>query len=360
MKSLITVIGLLCASAVFSQHLKTRNLIVVSMDGFRWQELFRGADSSLIFSKRFNGRDSARYVHKFWAADEKERREKLMPFVWNHIAKEGQLYGNRDLGNMVNVRNTYWFSYPGRSEVFAGYFDPAVNSNDYPDNPNENVLEFINKQKGFAGRVVTFASWDAVARIINRNRNGMLVNIYGEDVKGNDLTPFQKEANTFQHYSPDIFGSGERPDADTYLLTKAYLIAKHPRVLYIDFGDTDEFAHGGRYDFYLDAANKIDLMISDLWNFIQQDPIYKGNTSILIFPDHGRGIADLWTSHGQSAPNSDQTYLMAMGPDTVPAGEEQSPQQIFQEQYAQTMAMLLGFHFTANHPVAEPVNSVMK
>jgi hypothetical protein len=82
----------------------------------------------------------------------------------------------------VNVQNTYWFSYPGRSESFTGYFDPAVNSNEYPDNPNTNVLEYIDQQPGFHGKVVTFASGDAVARILNRNRNGMLVNIYGEDI----------------------------------------------------------------------------------------------------------------------------------------------------------------------------------
>ncbi len=173
------------------------------MDGYRWKELFRGADSILLFGTKYNSQDSVWRVQKYWATDAKTRREKLMPFVWQHIAKQGQLYGNRDLGNYVNVKNKYWFSYPGRSETFSGYYDSLVNSNDYPDNPNENVLEFINKQKDYTGKVVTFASWDAVARIINRNRNGMLVNIYGENVKGPNLTPLQKEMNTMQHYTAD-------------------------------------------------------------------------------------------------------------------------------------------------------------
>ncbi len=360
MKALIIVAALFLVTTVSAQPFKTKNIIMISMDGFRWHELFRGADSSLIFSKKYNSMDSARYVQKFWGPDEQTRREKLMPFVWQHIAQYGQLYGNRDLGNKVNVRNTFWFSYPGRSEVQTGYFDPAVNSNDYPDNPNENVLEFINQKKGYEGKVVSFASWDAVARILNRDRNGMLVNIDGEDVKGADLTSLQKEANRFQHYSPDIFGPGERPDADTYLMSKAYIMAKHPKVVYIDFGDTDEYAHGGRYDFYLDGANKTDIMISDLWNYLQQDPFYKGQTTLLIFPDHGRGEGSQWTSHGQRAPHSDETYLMVMGPDTPATGEQKTQGQIYQDQYAQTMAMLLGLHFTANHPVGEPVNSIMK
>jgi hypothetical protein len=360
MKTWITAVALFVVSVVSAQAIRTKHLVVVMMDGYRWQELYRGADSALLFNKKYNGMDSARYVQKYWAADQKTRREILMPFVWSHIAKEGQLYGNRDLGNKVNVKNTYWFSYPGRSELFCGYFDPAVNSNEYPDNPNENVLEFINKQKGYEGQVVSFASWNAVARILNRDRNGMLINIYGEDVKGSDLTPLQKEANAFQHYSVDLFGPGERPDANTYLLTKAYLRAKHPGVLYIDFGDTDEFGHGGRYDFYLDAANKIDAMIADLWDLLQQDPFYKDNTTLMIIPDHGRGEGAEWTSHGRKTAHSDQTYLMVMGPDTPASGEQKTQGQIYEEQYAQTMAMVLGFHFTAAHPIAEPIKSVLK
>ena len=188
----------------------------------------------------------------------------------------------------------------------------------------------------------------------------MLVNIYGEDVKGDDLTPLQKEANAVQHFVPEVFGQGERLDGITYLMTKAYIRASHPRMVYIDYGDTDDFAHEGRYDFYLDGAYKIDSMISDLWNYLQSDPFYKGQTTLMIFPDHGRGNEDEWTSHGSKIAHADETYLMVMGPDTPATGEQKTHEQIYQDQYAQTMAMLLGFHFTANHPVGKPVNSVMK
>lgn len=351
---------LLLEGSSFAQRYKTKNVIVISMDGYRWKELFHGADSVLLFDKKYNSQDSAWRVQKYWATDAKTRRKKLMPFVWQTIAEQGQLYGNRDLGNYVNVKNKYWFSAPGRSETFCGYYDSLVNSNDKIDNPNENVLEFINRQKDYEGKVVTFASWDVVAWIINRDRNGMLVNIYGEDVKVFNLTQLQKEMNTMQHYTADIFGQGERPDANTYAMTKAYMMASHPHVVYIDFGDNDEFAHEGKYDSYLDAANKIDFMISDLWSYMQDDPFYKDQTTILIFPDHGRGYGDEWTSHGSKIIHANETYLMAMGPDTPALGEVKTKEQIYQDQFAQTIANLLGFKFIANHPVGEPVKSVTK
>src|SRR5580692_4153798 len=77
---------------------KTKNLVIFLMDGYRWKELFGGADSALLFNSRFNKQDSAGVVANYWASSLQQRREKLMPFVWSTIARNGQLYGNRALG----------------------------------------------------------------------------------------------------------------------------------------------------------------------------------------------------------------------------------------------------------------------
>ncbi len=49
-----------------------------------------------------------------------------------------------------------------------------------------------------------------------------------------------------------------------------------------------------------------------------------------------------------------------MEPDTPALGEVKTHEQIYQEPIAQTIANILDFHFTANHPVTAPVKSVMK
>lgn len=354
MRTLFAVVFLSIAFQVGAQTHKTKNVVVVLMDGYRWKEIFQGADSTIWDNRKWAPQDTG-FRNQYWADDVNARRAKLMPFVWSTMVKNGQLYGNRDLGNLVNVRNKYWFSYPGRSETFCGYYDSLVNSNSYPDNPNENVLEFINKQPGYQGKVVSFASWDAVARIINRDRNGMLINIYDEDVKGDRLTHVQKELNVMQHNMPDVFGKGERLDVMTFYMGKAYMENNHPKVVYFDFGDTDDWAHMGKYAMYLDAAHKSDAMLSELWSYLQSDPFYKDQTTLLVVCDHGRGYVDKWTSHGSSIPHADETYLLMMGPDTPAKGEMNNQTQIYQDQYAQTIAELLGFHFTANHPVGEPI-----
>lgn len=333
---------------------------MISIDGYRWQEIFHGADSILIFNKKYIKQDSAALSKKYWAKSAVERREKLMPFFWNTIAREGQLYGNRDFGNNVNVRNKYWFSYPGRSETLCGFYDERINSNEYPNNPNENVLEFLNKQKGFEEKVVTFASWDALARILNRDRNGMLVNIPGEVVKGSNLTEAQLMANELQNFSPEDYGKEVRFDVHTYSLAKSYIMASHPKVVHIDFSDTDNIAHDGRYDSYLDGGHYIDAMIGSLWKTMQADEFYKNKTTFVIYPDHGRGIDKQWVSHGTSMPGSDQTFLAIIGPDTPAKGEMKEKAQLYQDQFAQTVAHILGFKYTANHPVGEPVTTAYK
>ena len=125
-----------------SDH-KIENLIIVTTDGFRWQEVFKGMDPVIAGNPNFNQGDSAGIYNKYWATTEDARREKLLPFIWSTIVYQGQIYGNRTLGNNVNVANPYWFSYPGYSEIFCGYVDTLINSNEYPPNPHTNLLEYI-------------------------------------------------------------------------------------------------------------------------------------------------------------------------------------------------------------------------
>lgn len=355
---LIFAIVMLSVTSTMAQ--KTKNVVLISIDGYRWQEIFRGADPTLLFNKKYSKQDSSSLSEKFWDDSPLKRREKLMPFFWNEIAKKGQIYGNRELGNNVNVKNKYWFSYPGRSETLCGYYDEKINSNEYPNNPNENVLEFFNKQKGFEGKVVSFASWGVVSNIVNRDRNGMLVNIPGEEIKALTLSKAQVLANELQFYIPDYFGKDIRFDVHTYALAKSYIEANHPRVVYIDFADPDNFGHAGQYDSFLDAGHYLDTMIGTLWKTMQQDGFYKDNTTFLIYPDHGRGTDKYWTSHGSSAPGSNETWLAVIGPDTPAKGEMKEKVQIYQDQFAQTAAKIMGFKFTANHPVAEPVQTALK
>ncbi|MBX9783026.1 MAG: alkaline phosphatase family protein [Chitinophagaceae bacterium] len=357
MKYIVYLLSLCFAISTNAQS-KTENIIVITLDGFRWQEVFGGADSVIINSEKFT-EDRKGMIEKFWAATPDERRKKLLPFFWNTIAQQGQLLGNRWHSNFVNNANPYWFSYPGYNEIFTGYPDTAVNSNDKRWNKNENVLEFINKQKGFENKVAAFTSWDVFPWILNEERSKVYVNSAFETTNFN--SPTFKLLNEMQQTTTRFMGDGVRPDLLTFYIAKEYLKTYKPRVLYIGFDETDDFAHAGKYDYYLQSAYMVDQLIADLWGWVQIDPNYKNKTTLIITTDHGRGDAkkEQWTSHGTKVPDAGQIWMAVMGPDTEAKGEVKTPGQLYQKQIAPTIAALLGFDFKTAFSKTEPVPSAV-
>ena len=127
-------IGLILLGFTQITHAQTQspveNIIIITTDGFRWQDVFTGMDSAIAVNKKFNEGDSSFIFDQYWDPDVKKRRARLLPFLWSTFAANGQLYGNRLIGNNVDNANPYWFSYPGYSEIFCGFVDTAINSND--------------------------------------------------------------------------------------------------------------------------------------------------------------------------------------------------------------------------------------
>jgi hypothetical protein len=353
---MVLLCGALSGAAQVVSH-KTENLVIFTLDGMRWQEVFGGIDTALAGNQKYT-RDKDGLNRKFYSPDIQERRKKLFPFLWTTVVGKGQLYGNRSIGNLVNVANPYQFSYPGYNEIFTGYPDTAVNSNDKVLNGNVNVLEFINKQKGFTGKVAAFTTWDVFPYIFNTGRSGLYVN------SGVDSLHFSDKGlqvvNEMQFLAPQPLEV--RPDVITYFAGKEYLKTYRPKVLYIAFDETDDFAHAGLYDQYLSQAHAEDAMIADLWNTLQSMPQYKDKTTLIVTCDHGRGdkVKDHWRDHGKDVAESGEIWMAVMGPDTMPAGEVSSHTQLYQKQWAPTMAALLGFQFRPDHGSAEPVPTVFK
>lgn len=341
----------------------TRNLVLVVVDGVRWKEIFRGADPAMLTDKRYVS-EIPETTQAFGGDDAQTRRSKLMPFVWSVVAKQGLLYGNRDLDSRVDMRNPYWFSYPGRAEMFTGHVNPKVDSNEYGVDTDPNVFEFLARQPALRGKVAGFASWRPIGGIYDYKHSHMYFNISPEDIPGPGLTPAEQAANEGQHLMPLQWGwgnQGERLDAGTFALAKSYMQAHHPRLLVLDIGNGDEFAHDHHYDLYLQAIHHSDAMIASLWKVVQSDPFYRGNTSLLIVPDHGRGDGPHWTSHGPKAAHSGETWLMAMGPDTPGGGELKNTASLTEDRIAATVARFLGFDFRAFSPnAAPPIDALMQ
>jgi len=329
------------------------HIFIITTDGFRWQEVFSGADSAMINDDRLV-RDKELIKQLYWDSTAELRRKRLMPFFWNVIARDGQLYGNRSFNNKVNMSNLYKISYPGYNEILTGYADPLLIPNVPLNNRNENILDFLNDQPQYNGKVVAFSSWNIFPFIFNEKRSNVPLNSGYQ--KLNDK---QDATNGVINRLQDevVHKSNTRDDLLTFASAKEYISKNHPSVVFIGFGETDESAHAGRYDLYLQNASAVDRMIEELWYFVQTDPEYKGRTAFIITTDHGRGKeATTWHTHGPFSKGSGDTWLACIGTGIQPMGEMKQEEQIYGKQLAATIGQLMGERFETNVMVGKAIS----
>ena len=273
---------------------KTENVIIVMLDGLRWQEVFRGADPKLINkrSPKLLGASEKRTSQAkelYWRDTPGERRDVLMPFLWSVVASQGQVFGNRDLHSDSHVNNGMKFSYPGYNETLTGVpDDKRIHSNNVDPNPNVTVMEWLNSKPAFKGKVAAFGAWEVFRGIFNEKRCGFVVNTGYEPLEGVPATPELALLNTLKSKTPRVW-SDESFDPLPFYTAIEYLKVKKPRVLFIGLGETDDWAHMGAYPEYLNAIHRDDAYLEELWALVQSMPEYRDKTTLMVMPDHGRG-----------------------------------------------------------------------
>ena len=336
-------------------------VILVLLDGIRWQDVFRGADPELL-NKESGGVENVDALKKaFWRESVDERRMALMPFLWGTVAKQGQIYGNRDAGSAMRVTNKFHFSYPGYSEMIVGFADDRINTNNPIPNPNPSVFEFLNGRPGFAGKVAVFSVWSVVPAMVNRDKTKIPVNAAMEPMTFGKRTPAIDAINGIKRNAFHLYAD-DPTDAFAFYTAFEYIRNDKPRALWITFGDTDTFAHDGRYDRYLYATHRTDRMLSELWNTLQSMPEYKGKTTLIFSVDHGRGVAPrAWRDHGASIPGADETWLGIIGPRTPALGMRTNVAVVTTSQIAATVGAAAGHNFAATSPkIAPPIADAIR
>ena len=331
-----------------------QNVILVMTDGLRWQELFRGADETLLVPANFyGGRSVDALKAQFLAPTAEERRRKLMPFVWGTLVRQGELFGDRDAGSDASVTNGFNFSYPGYSETLTGHGDPRIHSNDNIPNPNVTVLEWLNKQPGLEGSVAAFGAWEVIDGIVNKARCGFVENASYAPFTVAPITPRLAQLNELKGDSPHIWDD-EVFDAPEFDTAMEYIELHHPRVLFISLGETDDWAHMGNYGEYLLSAHRVDMYLQRLWTRLQEMPQYRRQTALILTTDHGRGGDEDkgWESHGQKWPDSKFIFIGLLGAGVPGEGLKTNTFPVKQNQIAATFAGLLGKNWNAAEPSA--------
>lgn len=349
--ALLATLWMIPAAQSAAEKLQTEHVIYVMMDGVRVQEIFGGAEAELLPTE---GGAAELTRLRYWRDTPEARRETLMPFIWNVMAKEGQILGDETKNAPMMVSNGLNFSYPGYSETLCGVADPRVDSNKKIPNPNINVLEWINGQKGFRGKVAAFGAWDLFPFILNRERSGLLINAGYEPFTGGKISPAMAVLNRCKE-NTIRYWQGEPFDVLTYETAFEYFRTAKPRVLFVSLGEQDEWSHGNRYDLYLQSIQLADKCIRELWETAQSMRQYRGKTTLIVSTDHGRGLGPDWIRHGKDLPNSAKIWMAVMGPDTPPLGIRENTGPLREAQMASTIAAFLGLDFRQAVPAAAPL-----
>ncbi len=325
--------GLLTTPLAFAQA-PPPSVILVTIDGYRWEELFRGADPTLVEDERYR----ARYV------DVPDRAQALTPFLLS-FAQTGALIGNRDQNSCARVANDFWFSYPGYAELLSGRPSPAIRANEAVPNEDVTVLERLARRPEFAGQVRVYANWDAVPAIVNAERSGL---------------PVLVSPAEFVHVrDPPVFQAVRE------------MLANPARVTWVSLGDTDERAHEGKYEEYLAAASEADNFLRELWRAIEADPRTAGHTTLIVTADHGRGASenDRWRGHGSGRwrgivvpglrhEGSDAIFIAVRGPGVGAAAAYTQENCASAGQVAATMLASLGLLAEEGQPDMAPALDV--
>lgn len=350
----------LASASPTQDRLKTEYVVLVTTDGLRHQELFHGADPALMNpanQKQSGAKNLDRLRAQFWRESATERRDALMPFFWGELAKQGIVLGDVAGDSRVTVSNQHWFSYPGYAEILTGAAQPTIDSNKGVASPAPTSFEVVRKEKSLGfHEVATFASWEVLQPASMTAPDQFFTNAGYSHMPAELL---RADTRLLDQLQDDVKTPWDdvRHDAVTFPLALGYLRDKQPRLLYISFAETDDWAHMRRYDRTLQAAHYLDRSLRDLWATLQSMDRYRGRTTLIITTDHGRGqTLDNWTSHNAETPGSNEIWIGVFGPDTPDLGALTATKGYTQGQVASTILKFFGLsHTLLGDRAAEPI-----
>ena len=260
---LLVFINNSCSSNEVLRGYKTKNVVVIVVDGPRYSETW--------------GDTSHQYIpHQF------------------QMLSNAVFFDN--FSNSGDTRTA-----PGHTSICTGVNEPINNSGlELPSYPS--IFQYwIKKYKKSTTDAWVIASKDKL------------------EVLGDcELSEWKGQYQPSTDCGNNGLGSGYRPDDLTTSAALYHLKMHHPQMVLINFRNPDYAGHTGDWNAYLAGIKSTDSLVNVLVEFLNDDPVYKERTAIFITNDHGRhldGVADGFKSHGDGCAGCRKISLLAMGPD---------------------------------------------
>ncbi len=352
------VTGAPLAPVVFSARQQSRpaasRLIVVSIDGVRPQEMFRGLDRDLLQAIIGDQKVEDHAAFKaWWRPTPEERRQAVMPFLWGELlVRHGSIVGNQAQGSVMRLANRHRFSYPGYSELMLGVaYDDEIASNDNRRYPHETVLQFLRRSlRAKHEQVALVGSWGQFQSIPASRDGDVFTNAGYQDYQSTDAAI--RALSRAQHETVPAW-NGSRYDAFTFRFAMDHLARHRPLVQWIALNDTDDWAHQRNYVRVIEHLHRVDGWLRELWTWLARQSDYRGRTALVIVTDHGRGNGPAdWHGHGADIAGAENVWAAFAVPGWPRRGEWTNHAAVSQSQIAATLASVMGFDWRTASPKA--------
>ena len=105
-------------------------------------------------------------------------------------------------------------------------------------------------------------------------------------------------------------------DELTFFMTREIMRKFAPQVLVVAFSDV-EAAHFGSYALHMAGIKSADRLIYQLWQEIEANPDYRGQTTMVVLPEFGRdpdgSSTNGFFNHRANSDSTRDTWMMALG-----------------------------------------------
>jgi hypothetical protein len=297
-------------------------VVLVTLDGVRWQEIFEGVDRAL----------AARVDKGGWSG---LGPRQLLPNVHRLFFDGGTALGDPRLEGGIEATARRHLSIPGYTELSTGAATECTD-NDCVPALGETLADAVARDASAA----VFGSWPEIARVAGAHADRLLV----------------RTGKAIAADVPAFPGNGDYvPDRLTAASALAHLRAARPRLLWIALGDTDEWAHRGDYGGYLEALRAADRFLGELVDELAHLDGQDARTDVFVTADHGRDAG--FNDHG--GPDSAPVWLLARGPHVARRGAIATARKRRLRDVAPTARAFLGLPQRACATCGEPIAELL-
>ena len=319
-------------------------VVLVVLDGVRWQDVFEGVDPVLAAQAKVPP----------------AKADVLMPHLHALLADRGAAVGAPGEGPPIVATGPNFVSLPGYNEIFSGRPPSRCADNDCPQAELPTVADEVRAVSERPGDVAVITSWPKIERASSAAPASIVLStgraraLHAELLRDDDVTLKWMEAGAEAAPYPGY--DDYRPDTYTAAIALRYLETKRPRFLFIGLGEPDEYAHRDDYAGYLASLRASDVVVGSVFAALERMGARGQRTTVIVTADHGRGRD--FRVHGRSFPESSRVWLVAAGAGIAARGLAHSSRLHHLADVAPTVRQLLGLPADTSAGAGAPLDEL--